>query len=110
MAKRSASDTFDAQKEKIQEIIEKLAVQFDLDEEDLTTIKEWGVALLVTGVSIYIIYQLVQRLVGSKEEYEDDNDDYGVADRTSALADMLKKQAAMLLVSVARSQIKRLFR
>ena len=110
MAKHFASDTFDAQKEKIQEIIEKLAVQFDLDEEDLSTIKEWGVALLVTGEAIYILYQLIQRLVGSKEEDEEENDDYGVADRTSALAEMLKKQAALLLVSVARSQIKRLFR
>ncbi len=107
MAKQSAYDTFDAQKEKIQEIIEKLATQFDLDEEDLGTIKEWGVALLVTGVSIYIIYQLVQRLLGSDDEYEEEDD---IADRTSAFAEMLKKQAALVLVAVARSQTKRLFR
>ncbi|MEM6844833.1 MAG: hypothetical protein AAF944_16555 [Bacteroidota bacterium] len=109
MAKNSSYDTFDAQKEKIQEIIEKLAVQFDLDEDDLTTIKEWGVALLVTVVSVYIIYQLVRRLIGSKEE-DEEYEDPDVADRTSILSDILKKQAALLLISVARSQLKRLFR
>ncbi|WKN40922.1 hypothetical protein [Tunicatimonas pelagia] len=108
MAKHSAYDTFEAQKEKIQEIVEKLAAQFDLDEEDLTTVKEWGVALLVTGVSIYIIYQLIQRLLGSDEEYEEEEED--VADRTSAFTEMLKKQATLILIAVARSQIKRLFR
>ncbi|MGB3588621.1 MAG: hypothetical protein WBA23_18885 [Tunicatimonas sp.] len=107
MAKHSAQDTFEAQKEKIQEIIEKLAVQFDLDEEDLGTIKEWGTALLVTGVSVYIVYQLIQRLLGSDQEEEEDDD---IADRTSAFAEMLKKQAGLILLAVARSQLKRIFR
>ena len=107
MAKQTAYDTFDAQKEKIQEIIEKLAAQFDLDEEDLGTIKEWGVALLVTGVSVYIVYQMIQRLLGSDEVHEEEED---LSDRTSAFAEMLKKQAGLILLAVARSQIKRLFR
>jgi len=113
MAKHSATDTFEAQKEKIEEIIQKLAAQFDLDEEDLATIKEWGIALLVTGVSVYIVYQLFQRMFGSddndyREEIEEEFSDY--ADRTSAFVEMLKKQAALFAVSLARRQIMRLFR
>ncbi|MEM9671893.1 MAG: hypothetical protein ACFB15_19700 [Cyclobacteriaceae bacterium] len=114
MAKHSATETFDAQREKIEEIIQKLAAQFDLDEDDLTTIKEWGIALLVTGVSVYIIYQLFQRMFGSdddrdyREEIEEEISDY--ADRTSAFIEMLKKQAALFAISLARRQIMRLFR
>jgi adenylate kinase family enzyme len=114
MAKHSATDTFDAQREKIEEIIQKLAAQFDLDEDDLETIKEWGIALLVTGVSVYIVYQLFQRMFGSRdekdyrEEIEEEISDY--ADRTSAFIEMLKKQAVLFAISLARRQIMRLFR
>ena len=68
MTKQSATDTFEAQKEKLQEIIDKLADQFDLSEEDLATAKEWGIALLVTGVSAYLVFRLLRRVFGSSEE------------------------------------------
>lgn len=112
MAKHSTTDTFEDQKEKLQEIINKLAAQFDLDEDDVTTAKEWGIALLVAGVSIYIVYQLLQRLFGSddevvvEEEYDDDDDDDSdLGDRFSAIADLLKGQLGVFLVAIARQQI-----
>jgi hypothetical protein len=114
MATQSATDTFEAQKEKLQEILHKLAAQFDLDEEDVTTAKEWGVALLVTGVSVYIIYRLFQRMFGVEKEVVVEEDepegDSDYSERFSAIADMLKGQLGLILVAVARRQIMRFLR
>ena len=70
MPKKSATDKLDDQKEKLQEIIEKLADQYDISDEDLNKIKEWGIALLITGVSAYIIYRILQGIFGFDDEEE----------------------------------------
>ena len=111
MTTQSTSDTFEAQKEKLQEIVHKLAEQFNLSEEDITTAKEWGIALLVTGVSVFIVYRLFQRIFGVDKEVpvmeaEPESDPEHI-ERSSAMARMLKEQAALFLVAVARRQIMR---
>ncbi|MEQ9437927.1 MAG: hypothetical protein RIG62_02725 [Cyclobacteriaceae bacterium] len=109
MTKQSATDTFEAQKEKVQEIVNKLADQLNLDEEEIGKAKEWGIALLVTGVSVFIVYRLLQRLFGVDKdvpvmEAEPESDPDHI-ERSTALFRTLKEQAALFLVTVAQRQI-----
>lgn len=53
-----------ANKQKWNDTVEKLRQQLNLSDEEVITIKEWGVALLVTGVSVWILYRLVRRIFG----------------------------------------------
>ena len=119
MPKKSATDTLEAQKEKLQEIINKLADQYDLSDEDLNTIKEWGIALLITGASAYIIYRILQGVFGfgddeeeieEEPEMEEDEDEDDYDDPLGAITGLLKGQVGVFLVSLARRQITRFLR
>ena len=57
-----------ANKQKWSDTVEKLRKQLNLSEEEVITIKEWGVALLVTGVSGWILYRIVRKIFGSSKK------------------------------------------
>lgn len=57
-----------ANKQKWNDTVEKLRRQLNLSDEEVVTIKEWGVALLVTGVSVWILYRIVKKLFGSSKK------------------------------------------
>ena len=57
-----------ANKQKWSDTVEKLRKQLNLSHEEATTIKEWGVALLVTGVSAWILYRIVRKLFGPSKK------------------------------------------
>lgn len=44
--------------------VEKLRLRFNLSEQEVVTIKEWGVALLITGVSVWVLYRIVRTILG----------------------------------------------
>ena len=51
-----------ANKQKWHQLVERLQERTNLTDEEVVTIKEWGVALLVTGVSVWILYRIVRRI------------------------------------------------
>ena len=57
-----------ANKKKWNDTVAKLGKQLNLSEEEITTIKEWGVALLVTGVSAWILYRIVRKIFGPSKK------------------------------------------
>ena len=57
-----------ANKQKWNDTVEKIRRQLNLSDEEVITIKEWGVALLVTGVSVWILYRIVRKIFGSSKK------------------------------------------
>ncbi len=57
-----------ANKQKWHQLVERLQERANLTDEEVVTIKEWGVALLVTGVSVWILYRIVRKIFGSSEK------------------------------------------
>lgn len=57
-----------ANKQKWHQLVERLQDQTNLTDEEVVTIKEWGVALLVTGVSVWILYRIVRKIFGSPKK------------------------------------------
>ncbi len=57
-----------ANKKKWQQLVERLQQQTNLTDEEVITIKEWGVALLVTGVSVWILYRIVRKIFVSPKK------------------------------------------
>ncbi|MGB3851546.1 MAG: hypothetical protein WA958_16380 [Tunicatimonas sp.] len=57
-----------ANKKKWNQLVDRLQQQADLTDEEVITLKEWGVALLVTGVSVWILYRIVRRIFGSSKK------------------------------------------
>ena len=44
--------------------VEKLRLRFNLSDREVVTIKEWGIALLITGVSVWILYRIMRTILG----------------------------------------------
>ena len=42
----------------------QLQQRFNLTDQEVITIKEWGLALLVTGVSAWVLYRIVRTVLG----------------------------------------------
>ena len=57
-----------ANKKKWHQLVERLQQQTNLTDEEVVTIKEWGVALLVTGVSVWILYRIVRKIFGPSKK------------------------------------------
>jgi hypothetical protein len=57
-----------ANKKKWHQLVERLQQQINLTDEEVITIKEWGVALLVTGVSVWILYRIVRKIFGPSKK------------------------------------------
>ena len=57
-----------ANKKKWHQLVERLQQQTNLTDAEVITIKEWGVALLVTGVSVWILYRIVRKIFGPSKK------------------------------------------
>lgn len=57
-----------ANKQKWHQLVERLQQQTNLTDEEVVTIKEWGVALLVTGVSVWILYRIIHKIFSSPKK------------------------------------------
>lgn len=105
-------DQLDEQKEAIFNMIDELRAYLDFDLEDLDSesIKEWGKSLLIAGIGAFLVYKLISGIFGNKKvELEEDNvvlKDIKVKD-DSVIARFVKEQAAIILLSMARKWIKK---
>ncbi len=57
-----------ANKKKWHQLVARLQQQTNLTDEEVITVKEWGVALLVTGVSVWILYRIVRKIFGPSKK------------------------------------------
>lgn len=121
-----------ANKKKWNQLVERLQQQTDLTNEEVVTLKEWGVALLVTGVSVWILYRIVRKIfipskkvVVKKEVVQKDNspersgttdreaDKQGDKKRRSARRSsygspwfpLIRRYAGPLLIALAQRQL-----
>ena len=122
-----------ANKQKWNDIVEKLRQRLNLSDEEVVTIKEWGIALLVTGVSVWILYRIVRKLFSSskktveikierpeKDEAPNNNKNYKPKDDNSPYTDssyslppwfpLIRKYAGPLLIALAKRQVTRYLR
>ena len=123
-----------ANKQKWNDTVEKISQQLNLSEEEVITIKEWGVALLVTGVSAWLLYRLVRKIFGPskktvkiKVEQPKAPSDYRTdpppkatdkrrpsrkksSSTSSPWFPLIRKYAGPLLLALARRQINRYLR
>ena len=126
-----------ANKQKWNDTVDKISKQLNLSPEEVITIKEWGVALLVTGVSAWILYRIVRKIFGPskktvkiKVEQPKTQSDYNAtppspkkkSDRkdsssrrktsysSSPWFPLIRKYAGPLLVVLAKRQINRYLR
>lgn len=109
MAKHNATETFDDQKEKLFEAIDELRESLNLSDEDMEVVKEWGIKLLVTGVSVYIAYRLIRTLLGYKKgvpvlEAKRSSSKRHIRE-ASPISRMIKEQIALFLVAFIRQRI-----
>lgn len=102
MSKRKNTETLEDQKEELLNAIDELRENLNLDEEDMETIKDWGIAILVTGASALVIYQLIRKLFGKKEDEEED--DNHKTDK-SQVSELLKQQLTMFLAAYAKKKL-----
>ncbi len=56
--------TNEAQQQRWSDTVEQLRQRFNLTDQEVITIKEWGVALLLTGVSAWVLYRIVRTILG----------------------------------------------
>lgn len=102
------TEPLELQKEKLFEAIADLQESLDLGDEDVQKIKEWGVGLLVAGVSFYVIYKLLKSVFkGSSLEVENRK---GHAPRVkmkrdTSISRMIKEQVVVILIAVFRKRI-----
>ncbi len=110
MAKHNEMDELEDQKDKLFEVIADLQESLDLDEDDIQSIKEWGVKLLVAGVSAFVIFRLIKSMThGSSVEVEErkGRSPKVKMKRESSVSRLLKEQMVIILIAVFRKRIMR---
>lgn len=100
MSKRKNTEKLEDQQEELLKAINELKETLNLDDEDMETIKDWGIAILVTGVSAFVIYQLIKRIFGQKEEEAQED----IPD-SAQVADLLKQQLTLFLAGFAKKKL-----
>lgn len=113
MTTHNGKEQLEDQKEKLFEAIADLQESLDLDEEDMQKIKEWGGALLVAGVSAYVIYRLLKSMSkGTSIEVEErkHRSPKVKMKRESSVSRMLREQLVIILIAVFRKRIMRFLR
>ncbi len=103
MSKRKNAEKLEDQKDELLKAIDELRETLNLDEEDMETIKDWGIAILVTGVSALVIYQLIKKLSGNKKDDEQEDDDHD--EDTFHVPQLLKQQLALFLAAYAKKKL-----
>ena len=126
-----------ANKQKWNDTVEKLRQQLNLSDEEVITIKEWGVAVLVTGVSVWILYRIVKKIFGPSKKTVEINVEAPPSDRqykpkktkkvktkeqdkqparsissytSSPWFPLIRKYAGPLLIALAKRQVDRYLR
>lgn len=120
--------------------IEKLRLRFNLSDQEVVTIKEWGIALLITGASVWVLYRIVRTILGfsskktvkvkveaphkkrrAERERKQEPEDQAPpprprpakstsAYRSSPWFPLIRRYAGPLLVALARQQVMRYLR
>lgn len=67
MAKKNTTESFEDQKEKLFDALEELQESLNLSDEEVRIVKDWGVTLLIAGVSVFVIYRVIKKLFGNKK-------------------------------------------
>ncbi len=109
MAKKNATDTLENEKEKLLEALEHLKESLNLGDDEIRVIKEWGVALLVTGVSVFVVYQLIKKVFGYKKdvpviEAEPSSSRTRIKE-SSPVSRMIKEQLALFLIAFVKQRL-----
>lgn len=109
MAKKNTTESFEDQKEKLFEALEDLKESLNLDDEEIRLVKEWGVALLVTGVSVFIVYQMIRKLMGYEKDVPvmeaDPSSDRDHIKESSPVSRMIKEQLALFLIAFIKQRL-----
>lgn len=109
MAKHKSTETLEDQKEKLFEAIDQLKESLNLSDEDMEVVKEWGVTLLVTGVSVFVVYRIIRSLFGYKKgvpviEAKPSSDRHHIRE-ASPISRMIKEQVALFLIAFIRQRL-----
>jgi hypothetical protein len=113
MTTHNGKDQLEDQKEKLFEVLADLQESLDLDEEDVEKLKEWGIKLLLVGVSAYLVFRLLKSFSkGTSVEVEDrkGRSPRVKMKRESSVSRMLKEQLVIILIAVFRKRIMRFLR
>lgn len=115
MAKIKNTEQLDEQKEALFDMIDSLrdTLDFDFEDLDVESVKEWGRSLLIAGVGAFLVYKVMSGIFGSRNvELEDDSavlKGIKVKD-DSVVARFVKEQAVIILLSLVRKWIKKYLR
>ncbi len=109
MFKSDNQDQIEESKEAIFDLIDEMKESLDLENLDTDTLKEWGRSLLIAGVAAFVIYKVMNALLGGRKvELEDDKaviKDIQVKD-DSVISRFVKEQFVIILLSMVRKWIK----
>lgn len=102
------TESLEEQKEKLFEAIAHLQESLDLDDEDVQKIKDWGLGLLVAGISVYVIYKLLNSAFkGTSVDIESKKGHMPKVKmkRNTSISRMIKEQVVVILIAVFRKKI-----
>lgn len=109
MAKKNTTESFEDQKEKLFDALEELQESLNLSDEEVQTVKEWGVTLLVAGVSVFVIYQVIKKLFGNKKDASGKkakSSGNGVhIEEVSPAARMIREQLTLFLIAFIKQRL-----
>lgn len=109
MAKKNTTESFEDQKEKLFDALEELQESLNLSDEEVQTVKDWGVTLLVTGVSVFVVYRAIKKLFGHKKNVpvmEAKSSSNGThIEESSPVARMIKEQLALFLIAFIKQRL-----
>ncbi len=111
MAKRKTTDNLEDQKEKLFQAVDQLKESLNLNDEEMQKIKDWGIALLLTGVSVFVVYRLIGTVLGYKKDVPvmsaEPSSDKKHLRKSSPVSSILKEQLALILVAFAKQRLVR---
>ena len=64
-------DQLEARQKQLNEAIERIRHRLNLSDSDTITAKEWGVALLFTGASVWMILRVFKKIFGIKSKQKE---------------------------------------
>ena len=64
-------DQLEARQKQLNEAIERIRHRLNLSDSDTITAKEWGVALLFTGASVWIVLRVLKKIFGIKSKQKE---------------------------------------
>lgn len=109
MAKHNSTETLEDQKEKLFEAIDQLRESLNLNDEEMRLVKDWGVALLVTGVSVFVAYRIIRSLFGYKKDVpvigaKRSSSKHHIKE-AAPISIMIKEQLALFLIAFIKERL-----